>query len=93
MRLRAKVNTVVGSSTNYIGTITQGQPVPVQQLPDPTWLEISTEGNACLLLYLDADGRCFADSWHQTLEAAQREALLGFAIRTDEWTEALPKKL
>ena len=74
MKLRAKVNKAMGPSTNYIGTIVDGQPVPAEQLPNPAWLEISEEGGAFFLLYLDAAGGCFADTWHQTLESAQRRS-------------------
>jgi len=87
MKLRAKVNKALGPSTNYIGTIVGEQPVPAEQLPEPAWLEISEEGGAFFLLYLDAAGECFADTWHQTLESAQREATLGFGISPEEWTK------
>ena len=62
----------------------------VTQLPNPEWLEISEEDGAFFLYYLNADLECFADTWHQTLESAQREALLGFGIKSDEWTEVEP---
>ena len=85
MRLRAKVRNVTGESTNYLGSIVNGMPVPVRQLPDPAWLEISEEGGAFFLLYLDASAQCFADSWHRTLESAQREAMLGFGVSREDW--------
>ena len=72
MKLRAKVTTVIGKSRNYIGALVQGQPMPVQQLPDPVWLEISEEGDAFFLLYINVGGECFADTWHQTLESTTR---------------------
>ncbi len=87
MRLRAKVTKVLGSSTNYLGTIVDGKPVPVEQLPDPAWLEISEEGGAFFLLYLNMDCECFADTWHQTLASAQSEAILGFGIKLEDWIE------
>ena len=86
MKLRAKVTTVIGKSTNYLGTIVEGVPVPIEQLPDPTWLEISQEGHDFFLLYLNADGECIADTWHQTLESAQKEGMLAFGIKPNEWT-------
>ena len=85
MRLRARVRKVSGESTNYVATIQDEKPVPVEQLPNPTWLEISEEGGAFFLLYRNDDGECFADTWHQTLESAQREAMLGFGIPPEEW--------
>lgn len=90
MRLRAKVRQVLRSSTNFIGTIRDNQPVPVTQLPNPEWLEISEEDGAFFLYYLDADLNCFADTWHQTLESAQREAMLGFGVMPDQWVEVKP---
>ena len=87
MRLRAKVIKALGESTNYLGTIESGDAVPVQQLPSPTWLEISEEEGAFFLLYIDESGECFADTWHRTLESAQREAMLGFGITHGEWVE------
>jgi hypothetical protein len=78
---------VVRPTKNYIGTVIDGQPVPVTQLPDPEWLEISEEEGAFYLYYLNADLRCFADTWHQTLESAKRAALLGYGIKQEEWTE------
>lgn len=87
MRLRAKVTKAYGPSTNYLGTIEEDKLVRVEQLPIPAWLEISEGDDSCFLLYLDDKGECFADSWHQTLESAQREALLGFGIAAEEWRE------
>lgn len=57
MKLRAKVNKAMGPSTNYIGTIVDGQPVPAEQLPNPAWLEISEEGvlSSCFILTRLAD--------------------------------------
>jgi hypothetical protein len=87
MRLRAKVTKASGESTNYVASIEDEKPVPVEHLPNPTWLEISEDGGAFFLLYINEDGECFADTWHQTLESAQREAMLGFGITSEEWTK------
>jgi hypothetical protein len=87
MKLRAKVREVLEPPANYIGTIEDGEPAPVERLPDPDWLEISEEDGAFFLYYLDAELKCFADTWHQTLESAKREAEIGFGIRSEEWTE------
>jgi hypothetical protein len=87
MRLRAKVSKVLHASTNYLGTIVGGKPVPVERLPDPAWLEISEEDGGVFLLYLNADRKCFADTWHQTVASAQREAMLGFGIKPEDWEE------
>lgn len=87
IRLRAKVKVVFGPSTNYVGTVVDGQPIPIERLPNPKWLEISEEDGDFYLYYLNDNLECFADTWHQTLESAQREALLGFDIKPEEWSE------
>lgn len=87
MRLRAKVTKSNAPSTNFVGTIVGGKPVPTKRLPDPVWLEISGEEDAFFLLYINADGECFADTWHKTLDSAQREAMLGFGITASEWVK------
>ncbi len=88
MKLRARVKSFRGTSTNYIGELVEGRAVPVQQLPNPTWLEISEENDAFLLLYINANGECFADTWHQTMQSAKREATLGFGIGPDDWVKS-----
>ena len=85
MKLRARVRSVGGESRNYLGTVENSEPIAVKRLPNPEWLEISQEPDGFFLLYIDANGDCFADTWHQTLESAQREALLGFKISPEDW--------
>jgi hypothetical protein len=87
MKLRAKVREVLEQPANYIGTIVGGEPTPVEQLPDPEWLEISEEDESFFLYYLDAQFQCFADTWHQTLESAKREGEISFGIRPDDWLD------
>ncbi len=87
MRLRAKVTTATGNARHYIGTIVDDLPVPVSQLPVPDFVEIVAEDGAFYLYHFDADGSCFADTWHQTLEQAKNQATFEFRIRSDEWTE------
>jgi hypothetical protein len=90
MKLRARAREVLEPPANYIGTIVDGEPTPVEQLPDPNWLEISEEDGSFFLYYLDAEFNCFADTWHQTLESAKREAEIGFGIRPEEWSAVEP---
>lgn len=85
MRIRADVVSPKGESTNYIGSIVDGNIVRGVQLPNPVRLEISEEEGAFFLFYLDANDNCFADSWHQTLESAKQAAFLGFGINPDQW--------
>lgn len=85
VKLRARVRAILGDSANFIGTIADGEPLPVVRLPDPVWLEISEEDGAYYLYYLNDQLICFADTWHQTLEGAKREAEIGFGVQPQDW--------
>ena len=90
-RLRAKVNQVITPSNNYLETIIDDELVPVERLPEPAWLEIleTTDGD-CFVFYLDTEFRCFADSWHQTIDDAKLEGSQAFGITEAEWQELGP---
>jgi hypothetical protein len=91
MRLRAKVGGAKGKTRHYLGALVDGQPAPVAELPITAWVEISAEDGAFYLFRLDAEEVCFADTWHQTLEEAKRQAAFEFGIAPGEWTDvALP---
>ncbi len=87
MRLKATVTGTKETTKHFLGTIVDDTPVPKARLPVPAWVEISEEEDAFYLLYFDADGSCFADTWHQTVGAAKRQAHFEFGIRDDAWTE------
>jgi hypothetical protein len=87
MRLRAKVNEATGKARHSIGTLIDGVPAPVEDLPTPEWVEISEEDGAYYLFHLDADGVCFADTWHQSLDEAKQQASFEFGIEPGEWAK------
>jgi hypothetical protein len=88
VRIRANVTEATGNTKHYLGTIVEGMPVPTTELPVPTWVEISEEDNAFYLLHFNAEGVCFADTWHQTLDEAKHQAEYEFRISPDEWKPA-----
>jgi hypothetical protein len=90
MRLRAKVNGSTGKTRHSIGTLIDGVPTPVEELPTSEWVEISEEDGAFYLFHLDADGVCFADTWHPTLDEAKQQASFEFGIEPEDWIEAGP---
>jgi hypothetical protein len=85
MRLRATVKASTGNTRHTVGEFVSGKPVPVKTLPVPARVEISEEAGAFYLLHFDAQGTCFADTWHQTLEEAKRQAEFEFGISAGEW--------
>lgn len=86
MRMRAAVKMATGKTRHAVGEFVAGKPVPVKTLPVPAWVEISEEEGAFYLLHFDANGTSFADTWHQTLEDAKRQAEFEFGIVAGEWT-------
>jgi hypothetical protein len=85
MGLRATVKMSTGKTKHTVGEFSEGKPVPVKTLPVPAWVEISEEEGAFYLLHFDARGSCFADTWHQTLDEAKRQAEFEFGISAGEW--------
>lgn len=90
MRLRAAVKQSTGKTKQAVAEFVQGKPVPVKSLPVPAWVEISEEDGSFYLLHFDAEGTCFADTWHPTLEDAKRQAEFEFGISAAEWTSVSP---
>ena len=87
MRLRAKVGEATGKTRHSIGALIDGVPTPIEDLPTPEWVEISEEDGAYYLFHLDADGVCFADTWHQSLDEAKEQATFEFGIEPSDWAE------
>lgn len=48
----------------------------------------SKPGDGFLLLYLDDDGGGLADTWHESIADAQKQAELEFGIEADDWVAA-----
>lgn len=85
MKLRATVKGSTGKTKHTLGEFVEGKAVPVKTLPVPAWVEICAEDGAFYLLHFDAQGICFADTWHQTLEEAKQQAQFEFGISAAEW--------
>lgn len=85
LRLRAPVKAATGKTRHALGTIIEGTPLAVQDLPMPAWVEIVEEEGAFYLLYFNAEGTCLTDTWHETLAAAKRQAQFEFEISPTEW--------
>ncbi|HEY3803303.1 MAG TPA: hypothetical protein VGL61_11880 [Kofleriaceae bacterium] len=85
MVLPAQVHKVTGKTTHSRGTIVNGKVVAGEPLPSPAYVTIESADGAFYLLYFDADGRCMTDTWHQTLDAAKRQAQFEFEIADGDW--------
>lgn len=83
--LKAEVRRVTGKTKHAIGTLVDGNPVPVAQLTQPAWVGISPEDNGYYLLHFDAEGLCLTDTWHESLERAKAQARFEFEIEERDW--------
>jgi hypothetical protein len=54
-------------------------------LPTPAFVKIEQNEDGYFLLYFDAAGVGLTDTWHQSREDAQRQALFEFEIEASEW--------
>jgi hypothetical protein len=90
MRLRAQVHASKGTTRHSVGTIEGGELIELRRLPVPAWVEIVQDDEAFFLLHFSAQGGCFADTWHPSLQDAQRQAEFEFGILPTQW-EAVPE--
>ena len=84
--LKADVIRNEGRTIHSLGRIVDGLPVPTIPSPPASRVEISAEadGGYSLIRFDPADGFC-GDTWHQSLEEAQRQAEFEFGIALEDW--------
>jgi hypothetical protein len=87
MSLTAKVKRVTGATKHYIGRIVDDAVVKESEIAAPVSVVITASDGAFLLLRMDAQGHCLADTWHETVEEAKRQAAFEFEIGEDDWRE------
>lgn len=85
MKLRALVQDITGATKHLAGTVVSDLPVVTNVLKPPKSVEIRSDDTGFFLLYLDESGKCFADTWHATLEDAKAQAHFEFKILEDDW--------
>jgi hypothetical protein len=85
MRMRARVKRVLGTTRHRQASRHSADGVSIEDLPDPIWVEIRSADGAYYLLYLNAEGLCLADTWHETMEKAKAQARFEFDISDEEW--------
>ncbi|HVA48158.1 MAG TPA: hypothetical protein VNH11_17465 [Pirellulales bacterium] len=88
VRLKAFVGNSTGRARHAIGTIVDGKPVAVTEIPNPEWLEIAEEGDAFYLYHFSSEGVCIADTWHSSLTEAKQQAQHEFGISPEDWVQA-----
>jgi hypothetical protein len=89
VNLTAKIKHVTGVTKHYLGTIENGAPEPVKELPPPAYVEIQEAESGFFLLYFDSEGNCMTDTWHPTLEDAKEQAKAEFEIDEEDWVKPL----
>lgn len=90
--LRADVKQVTRRTKHSVGWIIEGVPVPIEPIPPPVWVEIESAEEGFFLLRFNSRGECIADTWHESLEAAKKQAQVEFCIVGNDWKEVVPGK-
>jgi hypothetical protein len=81
-RLRADVRRATGRTVHYVAG---REDSTIRVAPLPTWVEIRQEDAGVFLLRHTADSVCVADTWHESIDAAKRQAHLEYEIDETEW--------
>jgi hypothetical protein len=58
-------------------------PIPIRDVAFN--IELQFDGSGYRLCYVSEEGDLFGDTWHQTLEDAERAAAENFHVRDDQW--------
>ena len=88
--LRADVREVTRRTKHFLGSVIEGVPVATESIPSPAWVEIVSEPVGFFLLRFNSQGECIGDTWHESLEAAKKQAQLEFCIVESDWREIGP---
>lgn len=86
MRLRATVRGVTGKTTHLHGVPSAGT-IELTKVPDPRVVEVVEQDGAFYLLRLDDEGRCIADTWHESIDGAKAQARFEFGIEEGDWKQ------
>ena len=82
MRLRATVRHATGNTRHLIHGAEH-----VDVVAKIASVAIERGDGGWFLFYLDADGTCIADTWHETQDLAKRQATFEFGIDADDWLD------
>lgn len=71
----AQVKSVRGTTKHSLCEIDLwGNPVATEAIGEPKTLRIESTDSGVFLLRLDAEGECLADTWHEDISSAMRQA-------------------
>ena len=87
MRLRATVRRVTGKTTHLHGVATEEGTLEVTKVFGIKTVEVVEQNGAYYLLRLDDKGRCVADTWHESVQGAKKQASFEFGIEEGDWKE------
>ena len=87
MTMRATVRQTTGMTKPLIGDI-ESNALNVRALPDPAYIEIVEQDGEFFLLRFDNDGRCIADTWHESMGDAKTQANFEYGVVDDDWFDA-----
>lgn len=89
MKYIARVTQVLKPGIHKIGTIRDGKPVAVADMPLPNRIEIELEGEPsepCMIYRYTDTGDFCGDTWHQNLEDAFAAAEAEYGLFAEDFT-------
>ena len=84
MKLHAIVSTVSGNTRHAAADATLGE---LRELPSAKRVEIVKEDDGAYLYRYDATDRMIADTWHEDVDSAKRQAAFEFLLGEKDWNE------
>jgi hypothetical protein len=85
MRIRAQVKKNMGTTRHRVLRSLPDGSATFEDLPPASWVEIVYEDGDVFLFRYDSTDMCVSDTWHESVEAAKRQAAVEFGITEDKW--------
>lgn len=84
MKLKAQVKNITNNATHFVGDLSS---TGTTIIPPPVRISIEGEGSSFYLFRYDEGGKCTADTWHKSVEDAQRQANFEYGTCDSDWEE------
>lgn len=85
MRMRALVKSITGKTEHYVASISVQGNIEGMEVDEPKTLELIDADNGYLLLRLNSNNECVADTWHASLAEAKSQAEFEYSVASKDW--------
>ncbi len=86
MRIKAYIFRSTEVTKHYKSSIENGKIEANEEVSSPKWIEISEEEDGVYLYHFSSGNNCIADTWHESIEDAKKQAMFEFGVAEEQWS-------